>query len=485
MYSRFTSLVLIAVSAMPLEAQYLSEEKALLSGLEHRYEIRILHLENRIDSLNVETARSQWLPQVSASAGLSYLPHDSTGIAVRDSSGALFRSGSAISSIIASESLSMNQHLPGGGTIGGGLTLGNQSFLRGGDSAIRSSTLALGYTQPLLRDAWRFGTVAYTVRIARLDNEQFSLEQKKRFLSYSSDIRVRFWKLYEAQSLVALYRKELIYAQQRMNIERTRCSIGMAAPLDTLTAKLSLVNATGRLHDAQSDELQIQEELAFYVGIAQESAIIDSTTPIDCPALPSPDDMLRRAQQFDPQLRIFDVAAQRLELNRAQTRNSLLPRVDLSASWSRSMSKNSPSGSEWLHGNSVIGLIASYALPVKPRRLALARTAASMEKNNLDREQYRQQLRLRIRELDRSWERERRAIEIAATARRIADQTLTASQAGFSVGTVDRLSLDKAENDYRAACLELLKKQLLMKQLEIIFDEMVGSTLSRFGVEMK
>jgi outer membrane protein TolC len=112
-------------------------------------------------------------------------------------------------------------------------------------------------------------------------------------------------------------------------------------------------------------------------------------------------------------------------------------------------------------------------------------TAASIDKNSLDREQYREELRLKIRELDRSWERERRAIEIATMARQLAGQTLSASREGFAAGTVDRLSLDNAENDYRSACTELLRKQLLMKQLEIIFDEMTGSTLSRLGVELK
>ncbi|MBN1575015.1 MAG: TolC family protein [Chitinispirillaceae bacterium] len=486
MHKPFIGILSGLVIVLQPEAGTLSEQKALLAGLENRYEIRILRIENRIDSLNVETARSQWLPQVSASTGVSYLPHDSTGFAFRDSLGGLHRSTTATSSsIAAADSLSIAQHLPGGGVIGGGFGLNYERSLRGDDSTLRSSSAAVSYTQPLLRDAWRFDPVAHSVRIARLDNQQFTLEQKKRLLSYCSDIRTRYWKLYEAQSLASFYKSELAYARERMTSERARHSIGTAAPLDTLDAKLALINATARLHDAESDELQAREELAFYAGIAVDEAVIDSTAPIECASLPPPDSMLWRAEQFDPQLRIFDVAAERLELTRVHTRNSLLPRVDLNASWNRSLSESSASGSERFYGNSVIGLIASYAFPVKPRRLALAGNAASAEKNSLDRKRYREQLRLGIRELDRSWERERRGIEIAAAARQIAGQTLAATREGFSAGTVDRLSLDKAENDFRSACIELLRKQLLMKHLEIIFDEMTGLTLFRLGVDMK
>jgi outer membrane protein TolC len=478
-------LISIGMAILPLSAASLSEQDALLSGLEHRYEIRILHVENRIDSLNVETARTQWLPQASASAGLSYQPHDTSRFVELMSSDTLYRGGALTSSVVTGETLSVAQQLPGGGVISGGATFNNQSFLHDGDSTLRSSTLALTYTQPLLRDAWRFGAVEHSVKIARLNNQEFSLGQKKQLLTYCSDLRTRFWKLYEAQALVALYRTESAYTEEQMNLERTRFSIGSAAPLDTLNARLSFINALARLHDAQSDELQAREELAFYAGMAAEAAGIDSATVITCPPLPPPDEMLRQAEQFDPQLRMFDVAAERLELTRAHTRNSLLPRIDVNASWQQSGSKNLPSNSERFFGNSVIGIIASYALPVKPRKLELSRTTASIEKNDLDREQYREQLRLKIRELNRSWERERRAIEIAVAARQIAEQTLAATREGFSVGTIDRLSLDKAENDFRSACIELLKKQLLMKQLEIVFDELTGATLSRLGVELQ
>jgi outer membrane protein TolC len=475
---------LFVVSAQLLSAQFLSEQKALLSGLEKRSEIKILRIENRIDSLEVETVRSQWLPQVSATAGIFYTPVDSTAFTVPGPSGTL-SGGSGTPSIGAGESLTVAQRLPGGGVVAGGVTFNKQSYFRQGDSAVRASVAGLSYTQPLLRDAWSFGKTAYAVKIALLDNERFSLEQKKRLLSFCSDIRIRFWKLYEAQSLASLYRAELAYAQGRLAIERNRCSLGTSAPLDTLTAMLDYVNATARFHDAQSNALQAQEELAFYAGVADSQASIDSTLPVDCPPLPPPDEFIRRAENFDPQLRIFEVAAQSLTLTAAQTRNSFLPNLDFSASWSRSLQKNVSSGPESFSGNAVIGLIATYALPLKPRSVALAQSRAKFEKNSLSREQYRRELRLKIEELTRSWERERRAIEIAETVRTIARQTLSASRAGFAAGTVDRLSLDKAENDFREACVELLRKQLLMKQLEITFDELVGTTLLRFGVEMK
>ena len=463
----------------------LTEREALLSGLEHRYEIRILRLENRIDSLKVESVRARRLPQITVAAGVSGVPYDSAGMRLRDARGAGFDTGSSTTSLVTADSLSVSQYLPGGGSVAAGATFGNEAFWDGADSAVRSIAAGISVTQPLLRDAWRFGEVDYALRIARLDNKLFTLEQKKRLLSFCSDIRTRYWALYEAQSLATLYRTELAYARERTATERARFSIGLAAPLDTLSAELSLINATARLHDAQSDELQTREELAFYAGVVDSQVTIDTAAAVDCASLSPPEEMLRRVEAFDPRLRIFEVAAERLELTRAQVRNSLLPRVDVRASWSRSTVKTHPSEPEEFYGNAVIGLIASYAFPLKPRRLELAGAAASLEKNRLERENYREEVRLRLRELNRSWERERRAIEIALAAREIAGQTLAASREGFKAGTVDRLSLDKAENDFRSASVDLLRKRLLMKRLEIVFDEMTGATLSRCGVEMQ
>jgi outer membrane protein TolC len=280
-----------------------------------------------------------------------------------------------------------------------------------------------------------------------------------------------------------LYREEAHFAEVQLNVDRTRHSLGLAASLDTLSAKLAWINAISRLHDAESNEMQTREELAFYCGLDFKSVVIDSTLAVSLTRLPPPEQMIREAEQFDPQLRIFDVAAERLELTRAHTRNSLLPNVDLTASMRRSHSESTEE--EHFFSNSVIGLIASYAFPVKSRKLALEKTNVSIKVNDLERKQYKKELLLKVRELNRSWEREFRSIEIARSARQIAEQTLDATREGHSVGTVDRLSLDKAENDYRIAVIDLLEKEIIMKQLEIVFDELTGATLTRLGVAIE
>lgn len=468
---RYTPLLIffLLIPTAIINGASVTERQALLSALEHRYEVRILHLENSRDSLNVELQETRWLPQISLRTGLSAKSFDST-------SSSLFEN---------TNSLSASQHLPGGGGISGSLRFDNTVNIENTDSTTQGTAVQLQFTQPLLRNAWKADSIVYEITLARLDNQRFTLEQLQRMLNYSSDIRTRFWNLFEAQALVSLYEQEEAYAKQRLETERTRLTLGISPPLDTLSAKLSYINAYARLHDARSSLIQLQEELAFYSGIDDRTLTIDSAIDFSTPDLPEPDTMIARAERFDPQLRIFDIAAERLERVRKQTRNKLLPSVYLTASWQRSFDENSSTRINDFTNNSVIGLIASYNLPVKPRRISLRQNAIASDINSLERENHLRQLRLRLSELQRSWARERRAIEIAASAEEVARQTLVATREGYSVGTVDRLSLDKAENDYRSARIELLRKQLLMKQLEIVFDEITGATLTNLGVHVQ
>lgn len=480
-----TILLLIVAATIPLSlfAETITERQALLNALEQRYEVRILRLKGTSDSLNPESAKSAWLPQISLKTELSAIPFDSTS-ATNSGNKVPYLSGSS-SSLDNANSISVSQHLPGGGTVGGSVNFDNSVNLEHTDSTSQATSVQVHFTQPLLRDAWQADPVVYRITLARLDNERFSLEQQQRMLTYCSDIRTRFWNLFESQAIVSLYEQEATYAKTQLGIERSRVAIGISPPLDTLSAKLSYINATARLHDAQSDRIQLQDELAFYGGINDRFIIIDSLIDISTLELPPVDTMIVRAKRFDPRLRIFSIAAKRLERIRNQTRNDFLPRLDITGSLKRSTDENSSTRTNYFVSNSIIGLIASYDLPIRSRKISLRQNAIDAEINTLEKENYLKQLHLRLSELNRSWKRELRAIEIAVSAEDIARQTLTATREGYAVGTIDRISLDKAENDYRRARIELLRKQLLMKKLEIVFDEITGATLSNLGVQLQ
>jgi len=64
----------------------------------------------------------------------------------------------------------------------------------------------------------------------------------------------------------------------------------------------------------------------------------------------------------------------------------------------------------------------------------------------------------------------------------IADKQLEAAQAGYNLGTIDRLSLVDAENSFLSASIDLLRSQLTMKRILIVVEEVTGTVLERFGV---
>lgn len=471
-------LSILLFAAFSTNANQISEQTVIIEGLKKRYDIRIIQIEKQIASVSLDNARTVWFPKMSGSVNMEIAPKNILKITdnvVRENQ---------FSSFVNNDSLGLMQYLPGGGYFESKILFNNEVYFNGLDSTLKKTSLSLGLTQPLIRNAWNSASVHYDIKLVKIENKKLLLEQKKRILSFCSDIRIKFWNLFETQTLVSVYKKELEFAAERMTLEKTRIGLGRATILDTLTAKLALVNAHARLHDAESALERARQELSFLTGISKDSMFIDSTIQLETPSSPLMDSIFYKVEQHDIQQGIYELILQKLNLIRDKTKNNYLPDVNIKVALQPFKNEDDDS-MEKKFNNFFVGLMASYAIVIKQRKLELTENNLLIQKTNLEREQYQEQQKLRILELSHSWERERTAIEISLTAQQVALQALDASRKGFSLGSIDRVSLDRAEYDYRYASVNLLKKQLLMKQLEVILDELSGLTCSRFGVDIQ
>ncbi len=463
------SLALASVAADPV-----TERDVVVHALDNNADIRVRRLDVRTDSLSLEAVESGWLPQLDLQAAEEYEPVDTSSQGARNSP-----------SLTSSGSATVTQAIPGGGTATAGVEAGRASMTNG-DSVTYAKGLTLALNQPLLKDAWRHGALDYQVRIQRLDHKQFTLQQRKAILSRVSEVRTLFWDCYEKEILCAVLAAQKDYTEKLAQSVRERYRLGEVPPIDTLSSLLEYLTASQRLIEADGARDVARQKLSVALMDESRATIADTSVPVQIGELPAPEEFVRMAEDFDPQLRIFEILAEKLEEDYGHSRNQLLPRLDLGASYSRSASGDAPaSASAAFSANAVISLIAQYSFPTKPRRIAVEKAQLEQDKNRISTEQYRKQLVQQVDELVRLWEQERKTLAIAEASRDIARKQFDAADAGYRLGTLDRLSLVKAENDYRDASVRLVQKQIVMKKLEIAFEEITGAVFTRFGVDLE
>jgi outer membrane protein TolC len=354
--------------------------------------------------------------------------------------------------------------------------------IRSLDSTSKSTTYALSVNQPLLAGAWGNASLSYATKVARLDHEQFTVQQRKDLASTLSDIRNRYWNYYEKQKLLDISASALAYAQQQADRTRARFRVGEVAALDTLSAVLELLSAKESHLDNQVGVTISRDDLARALAMASaDSLVLPDSVALSVPDLPPPEEFLRSVETYDPQLRIFDVMRKKLEIQYGQNRNALLPSLAAQANYSY----NTDDANASIKNNSVMSLIFSYSLPLVDKKITMAQTRLSQKRNSLSEEDYRIQLTNSITEMERKWQQEREKLALSKMAKDVAVQYLAAAGVGYELGTVNRLDVLKAQNDVVTKSVSYLQQQISFKRLEIVFDEITGNVFKRFGVELQ
>ncbi len=442
----------------------LDEKEVVLAAVRSATGFAVLDIDDRIDSLGLEKTLSGRRPSITAVVEPRFpiiepRPEPSVGASIR-----------------------AGETLPGGGRLGTTL-----ATTRGPSTdslpATSSSTLDISFTQPLLRNAWDYSPLDYEIRLARLERDQFTLNHIQRIISEVSSVRYQYWSLYEKRFLERVLSARADYARERLEIARARFEVGTVPSLDTLSAHLEYLRTHHSLLGARSQARLAHLALADTLNMMPENLRIDTSDVVVIESLPDAEVLLREIEEFDPQLQLFEILAQSLEEQRRNAARSLLPTADIGISYSRSFR-----GDSWLGNNrfdkdnALVSLVLSYELPTKSRRLDVKQHALRIEKNQLRTERYETTLVRRVEELRLVWGNELEALAVSEAEVRIAQQQLNAALAGYEVGTVDAVTLSKAETDYLDAVVRNIGSKIVLKRLEIGLDESTGRTLDRFGI---
>ena len=455
-------LACIAVLAAGAAAGTLTEQDAIRIALEHNTSVRVARINRATDSLTLAAAKAAFLPQLSAGAGLSWTPAGDGALA-------------------NAASVSGTQAIPGGGSVSGGVET-DQVRVVGAGAASLGTTWSLGVRQPLAAGAWRYGQPSYDLMVQRVSDRESDTRFLQRLAGSLGEVRSRYWGCYESARSLAIAAEAMAQAERLRTKERARFAVGDAALIDTLGAALEYLKSQQDLLSAEAALSRARRDLAAALMVPVDSLAMPETLDVSVAELPPAGELLGAVRAYDPERSLFELAYEKLEMQLGQRRNALLPQVDLQASYRHAEpSSTSPS----LMENSVFSLIVSYALPTLEKRISVAKARLSMEQSQADIAQRDREIADQVAELEENWNLERRKLASAELAAEVARKKLAVAEKSYEIGSMDQLTYLTARQDAFDALTSALKQSIELKRQEIVFDELTGAVLSRFGVQIR
>jgi len=344
---------------------------------------------------------------------------------------------------------------------------------------------SVSFSQPLLKGAWKNSEVNYGLAVQRKNYAEAGLKFKLAILSNMSSIRRSYWSHFEKLSLLKISMEELKYSQGLLNSEIKRFEIGETSELDTLSAALETIRAQQKILSLKNDIKISGNDLSLKLMV-EENVVSDlSGNSLEVTQLPSKEDFIDLVLEHDPQRDIFLLIKERLELNYSNKKNKFLPQLDLSLTYNYDMSGDKITSENNIKNNAVVNLIFSYSLPNTIKKIERQEVELSIKDNEIRIIKHERELKNQVDELYYAWNLEREQLKLSQTSRNIAEKQLKAAEKNLELGAVDMYTKLKAKNDYINAELQYLKRQISLKRLEIIFDEITGNLLPKFGVEIK
>ncbi|MDD5674496.1 MAG: TolC family protein [Chitinivibrionales bacterium] len=472
MKNYYRTALFLLLAALHAQSAPLSETQAVSIALVNNTDLKKISLSVQSDSLTLQAARAAWLPSLTLNAQPSYTPRDSTTGSVSTSYTSLPVSATA------------SQAVFGGGQISAGA---GTSLIQELHPSVKTHTTyyQIGAQQPLLKGAWSYGKPNYSIALATIDHRSFTLQQKQQLLATISTVRNAYWDFYGALLLQGVTATALSIARSQLAYDKKRFSVGQASEVDTLSSMLQFLHATQDSLTSAKQYIQARTALAQVLMRPADSLAADTADAFVIADLPDAQTLNGMVKNWDPQTQIFSFLQKRLLLEYGAKKNARLPQMDLQAALS--ITENGSGWNRTVSGtaeNATISMILAYSLPDVTGRINQKQTQLSLEQQRLSEEHYRMQQQQKIDDLLLSWQQDRMSLDITDKAGTVARKTFEASRRGYERGAVDRVGLLQAENDFMRAQVAVISARIALKRLEILFDEMTGSTLSRFGVAL-
>src|SRR6516162_4252515 len=233
----------------------LTMDDAVKLGLEQNLGIRIQRLDPQIQDLGIATARSLWTPNLTSS-----LSRNSANTPVQGAILPSTQSGTLAAGV------GMNQVLPWGGSYNA--TWSNQRVtttdITRNYSPQLTSTLNLGYTQPLIRNL-SIDQIRDQVQLSQKARDLSDIQLQAVIMGTTRNVRNAYWDLATAIANLKAQQQSLELSQQSLTDNKRRVEIGTLAPIDIVQAQAEVASNEAGVITAEAAIKTAQDNLRALV----------------------------------------------------------------------------------------------------------------------------------------------------------------------------------------------------------------------------
>jgi outer membrane protein len=457
--------------------------EAVLLSLENNQTLAVQRFQPQIQRTAVSAARAQFDPVLFGSLSGSQNKGRSPTTQPHKTSASLSRG--------LSGSIGVNELLPWGTQLS---VQGSTAVSHPGTDAFDefyASRIGVNITQPLLQGFGLDVNLA-ALRQAGIDVKISQYELRGFAESLVASVQETYWDYAYAQQQIAIVTQSLELAQQQMNQTSVEIQVGKRAETELAAAQAQVALRQSNLIDARSVLAKTRLNLIRLinpggVGLWDRDIILQTQPSVPVVDLGSVEGHVAIAMRMRPDLNQARLQLQKDELTVVQTKNGLLPQLDLFINAGRTGYAASFDGS--LHGRDGLGYDVEFGgtfqYPPINRAARAAYTASVLNRSqqieaikNL--EQLAQvDVRTAYIEVGRTGEQ----VPATAATSRLQEEALRAETEKFRVGRSTSLLVAVAQRDLLVA--QLSEVQAVVGHLKALIElyRLEGTLLVRAGID--
>jgi outer membrane protein len=143
------------------------------------------------------------------------------------------------------------------------------------DSKEYQSALRFSFSQPLLRNAGRDINEA-SIRIAEFEQQASTLNTRLQSIRIIAMVDKAYWQLYESWGELDVRRQQYEYAQQNLQMVKTRVAEGLTARVEINRAEIGVADRLEALIIAETNLKIVNRQLQFLLNDISDDASLDS-----------------------------------------------------------------------------------------------------------------------------------------------------------------------------------------------------------------
>lgn len=466
----------------------LSLQEAILVGLEHNQNFQVERLKPAISRSAEEVERAAFDPLLTASASRRHGQETTGGLSSSRTGTTVLRQPSD-GRETTTTGVGLQQATSLGATIELNADQDNMDLHDANDTSSRQQNWDLTVTQALLRGRGPDVTLA-RLRQSRLDTEISLYELQGAAEALVAQIEQGYWDYILADRSLEIYQQSLAIAKQQVDEVSERIKVGALAENEAAAAE---AEAAGRFQQLVSARGTLAKARLTLLRLMNPGGLVDWQAELTLNEAPEMTDMTVDAVDNHVALAFSKRAdlnqarllVRRRDLEVTQTKNGLLPKLDLFVSLGGSRFTNSFSTSDEVTGNETAyagGL--TLELPLRNREAKAKHAAAgwSLDQANAALHNMEQLVQVDVRSAHVDVEQASAQVKAADATTLLREKTLALEQEKFRLGRSTTLLVAQAQRDLVESQISQAKAVIGARKALLDLHRLEGSLLAHRGI---